>query len=261
MNKYIKFIIIVIILLCIGFILFELYRPKTIVTNLKDFEKNIKNKKICIYRNPGKNYSDINYLLKQLNNLPVEYYKTYSGIVGGNNDYTEQDLWQKPHTTEQIKSKGIELLKSNKNFKVYLRYLKTYKPIENQVIYLQQHLPNYDMISNWSNSGFLVSEKGIITNLHYDETLGCVLQIYGNKRWIICPPSEKEKIDWNDKNSSLHRRSKKCDKINIDFLKKHNIKYHELFTKPGDVIHCPLYYLHYVETISPISISSIFRPK
>lgn len=111
---------------------------------------------------------------------------------------------------------------------------------------------------------FYISKKDVITNLHYDNRPGFLVQLRGKKRVILFPEKDLKNVCMNHPKHPLERRSKMNRKItdeNIDKLcpEMKGLKGYEVILEPNQALFIPDRCPHYVETLEDDTISIVCR--
>ena len=104
-----------------------------------------------------------------------------------------------------------------------------------------------------------VSSKGMITHGHFDQDFNVFVQVVGEKRFTLWPPSQHELLYSYPRVHPLWHKSR----INfrspdtLAFPQFAKSKALQVTLKPGDLLFVPPYTWHYVETLSPsVSLST-----
>ncbi len=93
------------------------------------------------------------------------------------------------------------------------------------------------------------------TNLHCELGNGLIIQVLGEKRWIIFSPKYSmnvaPKINWK-----MYIESATSPNFSLVEKEKMGIEAYEVILKPGDVLYCPAFYWHFVTNkTAAVSIS------
>ena len=102
---------------------------------------------------------------------------------------------------------------------------------------------------------FFAAGKGRNTNLHCELGNGLIIQVVGEKRWIIFPPefsmNVNPKINWK-----MYIESATYPNFSLAENNNLGIEAYEVVLKPGDVLYCPAYFWHFVTNqTAAVSIS------
>jgi hypothetical protein len=228
----------------------------------------------------GQSISNIASIMK---NETMRLMVTSSGIVG----YYSQDVLINPRITGELVSfttsdkfdtvllnhiqlddfadpflyfKGEKIPLFFPNEKYYLRTIGdttlTYKrPIVNKAC--PKPFP-YKFVSGQ----FFMSQKGVVTNLHFDSTDGIISQVQGKKK-IICFSPDYTKHLYFPQSGPLERRSQMDGRLTYKNTQKYpKIRYAEglvVTLCPDEWIYIPSKWIHYVETLSEETISCVYR--
>jgi hypothetical protein len=114
------------------------------------------------------------------------------------------------------------------------------------------------------NVTFYVSNKDITTNMHVDTNPGFIVQIRGRKRVLVWLPKDKKNLYFNRSGRHpLYRRSRCDTRLDEDAYRRWpNIAKTnpiEIILHPDDCLYVPAGWVHYVESLDDVTISTIVR--
>lgn len=105
------------------------------------------------------------------------------------------------------------------------------------------------------------SQAGNVANVHYDKSVNFVAQVVGQKRWLLFPPTEWERLYLHP---SLHRHYHQSQvnltdpRANAGLPLLARAEAFEVVLNPGEVLFVPPFWFHCVEALTKsISVSMI----
>jgi hypothetical protein len=133
-------------------------------------------------------------------------------------------------------------------------YFGNYSLTKENLNALKIQKPDIFSHEDFASGQLWVGEKGCVTPLHCDGGDNFIYQLYGEKRWVLFPPSDYENL-YIDLNAGFPMADFICSTIdvaNVD-LKKHpkfkRVNSIEISLKAGESLYLPYGWFHYVETI------------
>jgi lysine-specific demethylase 8 len=101
-----------------------------------------------------------------------------------------------------------------------------------------------------------IGHAGISSGCHFDIYPNCNVQIYGEKRFILFPPSERRRLYW-------HPRGGHCavDLDDPDYLRHPRLRRargYQCVLRPGESLYIPTGWFHHVVHLSPVTIAVNF---
>ncbi|WNH10226.1 cupin-like domain-containing protein [Thalassobellus suaedae] len=219
----------------------------------KTFKKDYFNKKTVLIKGLAKNWKatqhwDLDFFLNQEGDNDIELLS--GNFIQGNNSYK----------SDSFKNFIHKLIESEKNGKAFDEYLTTlnifnyYPNLKKAVDFsLFENHTTINDITAW------IGPSGTISGFHRDTGKNMYAQIKGKKMFIICSPKFNKNI-YPSKKYINGGMASEIDLNNYD-KEKHpkfqNIQFETVILEPGDVLHVPSKWWHYVESLdSSISISN-----
>ena len=217
------------------------------------FKSKYFNKKPVLLKGYAKNWNatkqwDLDFFLKLENDEDID-------LLSGNFIQDDNSYKKSSFKTYIQKLKDAEI--SKENFKDYLTTLdifKTYPDLKNDINFsIFADLNTINDVTAW------IGPEGTISGFHADTGKNMYAQIKGRKMFILSSTKYNKQMYPSDKyiNGAV---ASKIDINNITpekFPELNNVKFNKVILEPGDVLHVPSKWWHYVKSLdTSISISN-----